>query len=173
MKLFITSIFLFVCASTITAQDWEKYKYEELALIAEFPGTPQKTVQQVQTAVGELDMHMVAYAGDDIYYAISATEYPKEFADMSDERIKSVLDGSVNGAVNNLNGTLESDENITLNGYPGRKIKIKASGMDVFMNTYLVDNKMYITQVICVEDRKDTKSLNKFLDAFDIINVKQ
>ncbi len=170
MKLFITSIFLFVCASTITAQDWEKYKSEELAFIAEFPGTPEKTVQQVQTAVGELDMHMVTYSGNDFFYSIVRTEYPKEqFSDMSDDRIKSVLDG----AVTNVNGTLESDENITLNGYPGRKVKIKTNGMDMFMNAYLVDNKMYITQAIYMEGKVDTKSLNKFLDAFDIINVKQ
>lgn len=178
MKLLMTSIFLFVFTSTIIAQSWEDYKSEELAFIAEFPGTPQKTVQQLQTAVGELDMHMVSYStsntNDNAFYGIIRSDYPKEeFSDMSEEKIKSILDGAVNGAVSNVNGTLESDENVTLNGYPGRKIKIKASGMEMFMNAYLVDNVMYIAQVIGMEGSVNTKNLNKFLEAFDIINVKQ
>lgn len=178
MKLFITSVVLFICTSTITAQDWEKYKSEELAFIAEFPGTPEKTVQQVQTAVGALDMHMIAYStsntDDNAFYGVIRTDYPKEqFSDISEETVKSILDGAVNGAVSNVNGTLESDENITLNGYPGRKIKIKTNGMEMFMNAYLVDNVMYVTQVIAMEGSVNTKNLFKFLDAFDIINVKQ
>ena len=178
MKLFLTSIFLFVFTSTVIAQDWEKFKSEELAFIAEFPGTPEKSVQQIKTAVGELDMHMVAYStvntNDNAFYGIIRSDYPKEqFSDMSEEKIKSILDGAVNGAVNNVNGTLESDKKVTLNGYPGRKIKIKATGMEMFMNAYLVDNIMYIAQVISMEGSVNTENLNKFLDAFDIINVKQ
>lgn len=178
MKLFITSIFLFVCTSTITAQDWEKYKSEELAFVTEFPGTPEESVQQIKTVVGELDMHIVAYStsntNDNAFYGVIRSDYPKEqFSDMSEEKIKSILDGAVNGAVSNVNGTLESDENVTLNGYPGRKIKIKATGMEMFMNAYLVDNVMYIAQVIGMEGSVNTENLNKFLDAFDIINVKQ
>lgn len=92
---------------------------------------------------------------------------------MTDEKIKSILDGAVNGAVNNVQGTLESDENINLNGYPGRKIKINAPGMELFMNAYLVDNVMYVNQVIAEEGKVNTKNLNYFLDSFDIINVKQ
>ncbi len=177
MKLLMTSIFLFVFASTITAQDWEKYKSDKLAFITEFPGTPEESVQKIQTAVGELDMNMVGYssskAGDNVYYGVIRSDYPEEqFSDISDEQIKSILDGAVNGAVTNVNGTLESDENITLNGYPGRKILIKTTGMDLYMNAYLVDNVMYITQVIALEDSVNTKNLNKFLDAFDLINKK-
>ena len=178
MKLFLSSIFLFISAFTVTAQEWEKYKSEDLAFVAEFPGTPERTVQQLQTAVGELDMHMVAYSssttGDNVYYGVIRSDYPEEqFSDISEEKVKSVLDGAVNGAVTNVNGTLESDENITLNGYPGRKIKITTTGIELFMNAYLVDNVMYVTQVIAMEGSLNSKNLNKFLDAFDIINVKQ
>ena len=178
MKFFITSILLFICVTTIKAQDWEKYKSEDLAFITEFPGKPQRTVQQIETAVGELDMHMVGYGssqtGDNAYYAVVRSDYPSEqFTDMTDEKIKSILDGAVNGAVNNVQGTLESDENINLNGYPGRKIKINAPGLELYMNAYLVENVMYVNQVIAKEGNVNTKNLNYFLNSFDIINVKQ
>ncbi|WP_461599550.1 hypothetical protein [Winogradskyella sp.] len=177
MKSFITSVFILFTV-LLTAQDWEKYKSVDLAFITEFPGKPQRTTQQIETAVGELDMHMVGYGssqvGDNIYYAVVRSDYPKEqFSDMSDEKIKSILDGAVNGAVNNVQGTLESDEDITLNGYPGRKIKIDAPGMEIFMNAYLVENVMYINQVIAEEDKVNSDNLKKFFSAFDIINVKQ
>lgn len=80
MKLFITSAFVLFTV-LLTAQDWEKYKSEDLAFITEFPGKPQRTVQQIQTAVGELDMHMVGYGsshtGDNAYYAVVRSDIRK------------------------------------------------------------------------------------------------
>ena len=178
MKLFITSIFLFICASTITAQDWEKYKSEELAFIAEFPGTPQKTVQQVQTAVGELDMHMVMYTptstDDNAVYSIIRSDYPEaQFENADEEYNEDVLNGAVKGAVSNVQGTLVYENKLKFNGYPSRDVKIQMTGGFIYIKAYLVENSMFITQVICTEDKEDNESIKRFQDSFDIINVKQ
>tara|TARA_Y100001934_G_scaffold267799_1_gene348927 strand:- start:995 stop:1531 length:537 start_codon:yes stop_codon:yes gene_type:complete len=178
MKLFITSIFLFVFASTITAQNWEKYKSEELTFIAEFPGTPEKSVQQIQTAVGELDMHMVMYSpssGDDnAVYSVIRSDYPEAQFENADESYNNqVLNGAVQGAVSNVQGTLLYDNKVKFNGYPSRDVKIEITGGFIYIKAYLVENIIFITQVICTEDKDGNESIKRFQDSFDIINVKQ
>lgn len=152
------------------AQDWKIHRNSELEFRADFLGEPKTTIQKVPTAVGELDMHMVSLQGDDnTFMSIIRTNYPE--GSLTD--VKTALDGAVNGAVNNVSGKLISDNEDVFNGYPGRKIKIHSQGMYLFMNVYLVEDSMYIAQVVCLEGSEDSPLINKFLNSFDIIKVKK
>ena len=179
MKKFIYSFFLFlICSSFTVAQDWIDYKSEDLAFIAEFPSEPTRTLEKVNTAVGELDMHMIMYAptsGDDnAVYSVIKSDYPEsQFKDADDEYNSKVLDGAVNGAVTNVNGKLLYDNKITFNGYPGRDFKVEISGAFLYIKAYLVNNTMYITQVICMSVNDKNTSIKRFFDSFDIIKVKE
>lgn len=174
--LFLMTVF-FLSFNAVNAQNWEKYKAEDLAFIAYYPSEPNRTVQKVNTAVGELDMHMIMYAptsGDDnAVYSVIRSDYPKEqFKNADADYNASVLDGAVKGAVSNVNGTLVYDNKVTFNGYPGRSIKISIQGGFIYINAYLVENSMFITQVICLVDKDENKSIKRFLDSFEIIKTK-
>ena len=176
MKIFFTTIVLLFLSFNLSAQEWEVYKNESLQIRANFPDTPEKTVQKVDTAVGTLDMHMVMYApesGDDnAVYSIIRSDYPEEqFKDADDEYNSNVLDGAVNGAVSNVQGTLIFDKKVNFNGFPSRNIKIEMSGGYIYINAILVYNSMYITQVICLQENDNNPSIKRFQDSFDIIEV--
>lgn len=171
---------LAVCLTSITtmhAQEWEKYRAEDLQFIAYYPKTPERTVQKVSTAVGELDMHMIMYSpksGDDnAVYSVIRSDYPEDqFKDADDEYNATVLDGAVNGAVSNVQGKLVFDNVVKYNGYPGRSIKILMQGGFIYINAYLVENSMFITQVICLSNKDKNKSIQRFLNSFEIIKTK-
>ena len=174
-------LFIGICvlsAHMVDAQDWTKYKSEDLAFIADFPEEPKRTVQKVNTAVGELDMHMIMHSptsGDDnAVYSVIRSDYPvDQFVDADDKYNTSVLDGAVQGAVNNVNGELVFDDKITFNGFPGRSIKIKIQGGFIYIRAYLVNNTMFISQVICVTDNDENSSIERFLNSFDIIKTNE
>ncbi len=175
-KLLIIALLLNV--TVLMSQEWEKYKNEDLNLVAYFPQTPKITIQKVETAVGTLDMHMVMHSptsGDDnAIYSLIRSDYPKEqFENTTSEGNDKVLDGAVNGAVNNVKGKLVFDNKINFNGYPGRSIKILITGGFIYINAILVENSMYIVQVICLTANDENKSINRFMDSFDIIKTKQ
>lgn len=156
---------------------WQKYKSEDLAILAYFPGKPNRSIQKVETAVGELDMHMIMYtptSGDDnLIYAVIRSDYPKsQFESANNEYNQNVLNGAVEGAVNNVNGKLLSEERITFNGYPGRQIKVSAQGAFLYLNAYLVENSMFITQVITLESNDGNSDIDKFRKSFDILRIK-
>ncbi|WP_299116961.1 hypothetical protein [uncultured Winogradskyella sp.] len=160
------------------AQDWDRYKSEDLAFIANFPSEPERSQQKINTALGDLDMHMVMYsptvlADYNAVYSVIRSDYPEEqFKDVDSDYTDSILDGAVEGAVSNVKGTLLYDKRIVLNGYPGREIKIEISVGYIYVNAYLVDNVMFITQVVCLIDNDNNESIKRFLNSFDILKVK-
>jgi hypothetical protein len=178
MKSTLILLALLLSISSMNAQDWKSYKYESLEFKANFPSAPEKTVQQVQTAVGELDMHMIMYAptsGDDnAVYSVIRSDYPAEqFEDADAAYNANVLDGAVEGARTNVKGTLEFDKSVTFNGFPGRNIKIKINDGFIYINAVLANNTMFITQVICLTANDNNPSIQKFLNSFEIIKTKQ
>ncbi|TJY33415.1 hypothetical protein [Pontimicrobium aquaticum] len=179
MKSLFFIIALFFVSIEVTSQSsWLDFKSVEFAFRAEFPKEPTKSVQNVPTAVGDIDMHMFmlqSTSNDDnnVIYSVIRSDYPEEqFEDADDEYNNTVLDGAVNGAVTNVKGELVFDNKITFNGYPGRSIKINIDQAYIYMNAYLIENTIYITQVICMKQKDKNEDINRFLDSFDIIKVK-
>ncbi|MEH6537810.1 MAG: hypothetical protein V7719_15520 [Psychroserpens sp.] len=176
-KIALTIICVFSVLTIANAQEWAKYKSTELAFVADFPAIPTSKLQKVQTDAGEIDMNMrmctPVLDDDNLIYSVIRSDYPEDnFIDATDEFNNSVLDGSVKGAVNNVQGTLVFDKNLSFNGYPSRQIKIDITGGFIYINVYLIVNTMYITQVICEKDKDNNTDIKKFQDSFEIIKVK-
>jgi len=168
---------LFLSNNALIAQNWKKYKAEDLQFIAYYPSEPKRTVQKVTTAAGELDMHMIIYSpasGDDnAAYSVIRSDYPEEqFKDADEDYNSTVLDGAVNGAVSNLQGKLIYDNDVKFNGYPGRSFKISTQGAFMYINAYLVENSIFAIQVICLEAKDKNASIEHFLNSFELIKTK-
>ncbi|MEM6720981.1 MAG: hypothetical protein AAF611_16745 [Bacteroidota bacterium] len=166
-----------LCFTTVTAQQWEKYKAEDLQFVAYYPQTPRRTVQKVPIPSGELDMHLVMYSpklGDDnAIYSVVRSDYPKsQFENADKEYNDKILANVVNVAVSNVQGRLIFENKIEFNGYPGRSIKVQAQGKFFYLNAYLVENTIFITQVVCMAEKDKNASIQRFLDSFEIIKTK-
>ena len=177
-KIFFALVAIVFITGISFSQDWDRYKSDDLAFIANFPSEPKRSVQKINTAVGELDMHMVMYSpsilpDDNAVYSVIRSDYPEDqFEGVDSDYKNNVLDGAVEGAVSNVNGALLYDKKIKHNGYPGREIKIEISMGYMYINAYLVDNVMFISQVVCVKSNDGNASIERFLNSFDILKVK-
>ena len=176
-KAFLLLAVSILSINALCAQNWEKFKAEDLQFVAYYPGEPKRSVQKIPTAVGELDMHMIMYSptsGDDnAVYSVIRSDYPEDQFKNADAAYNdTVLTGAVNGAVSNVKGTLIFDNRVKFNGYPGRSIKIKMQGGFIYINAYLVENTMFITQVICLANKDKNTSIRRFMDSFEIIKTK-
>ncbi|MBO6606456.1 hypothetical protein [Psychroserpens sp.] len=178
MKKTVLTLLIAVCSVvSMSAQIWETFKSLDHEFKVLFPYEPQFQVQKVPSAVGELDMNMYMATAtdldsDNMLYSVIRSDYPTEmFENPTPEFIKSVLDGAVNGAVTNVQGKLLSDETISFNKFPGRSIKIETTMGLLYINTYLVNNSMFITQVICTPDKDNNESIKRFQESFELIKV--
>lgn len=166
-----------MCVQMMNAQNWEKYKAEDLEFVTYFPKTPERTLEKVATAVGELDMHIVMHSpqsdDDNAVYSVTRSDYPKDqFKNADAEYNNKVLTAIVNGTVSSLRGKTLFDENVKLNGYPGRNVKIKIQGGFIYLNIFLIENTIYIVRVICLANKDKNPSIDRFLNSFEIIKVK-
>ena len=178
MKLRITYslIFLFIIFSSFSfINDW--YTFENDTFTINFPKEPTINSQMVESSVGTLNMKTVFFETNDpstnVYaYGLITSEYPDSLINSNKKEILTTFfRNSIDGSVKSSKGKLLAESEISLNGYPGRQVKIDYGNGQAFINMrlYLVQNKSIILQVI--EPTNSTDSTNK-IKFFNSIKLK-
>lgn len=183
-RLLITFIFsTFVLIGYGQESSWSTMKSTEMAFRIDFPQKAKAKSQDVPTAKGDVVMNSFEASSvndKNFFYMASFSQYPTSFfpdgVDTFQKQTK-MLDGSVNGAVENTKGTLVQDKKIVFNGYNGRRVKIEVpAGDDAYvlsMMIVLVNYKLYISQVISNKGSEENEDTTRFFDSFELINVKE
>jgi hypothetical protein len=137
------------------------------------PGTMVKSQQQVQTEAGAVTLYMFLYEkSDSEAYIASYADYDSQLTELVDPN--DVLDGSRDGAVGNMGGTLTSETRITANGFPGRDLVISATvegrTVSARMRIFLVKNRLY--QIMGLEEGANgvSAAIVAYLDSFKLID---
>jgi hypothetical protein len=162
-----------------TIQQWQKLKSEKYGFSIEFPADPSFSQQDVNTAVGaiKMNMYMLDMSNDssskNAVYGVIESTYPESyFAEADDAFNENVLNGAIHGGANNVNGTILYKKDIVFNGYPGKEAKIGIDAAFIYFKTYLVENNLYITQVICFPENDGNRDIDRFMDSFELIKIK-
>jgi hypothetical protein len=148
------------------AQEWKDFSSNECRCSAQFPGTPQQKTQTMQTKVGSLDAKMIMLeVPGAAFYALAFVDYPKD--KVGDAKPDGLLDGARDGAVSNVKGKLASETKISMNGYPGRELKIEAPGdLALHARLYMVKERLYQSLVVMPKAKEASGDSKKFLDSF-------
>jgi hypothetical protein len=166
---------LFISFGFTTACQWEIYEVADFK--AKFPSKPTYESQVVNSAVGNLTMHIHTYQAvdseteDNLVYGVISTEYPDSIIDSNNpELMSSMFRSAIDGAVESVKGKLLTEKNITLDKYQGREIKVDYDNGAAFirMRLYIVKNKMYILQTITYSAKDNNASINEFLNSFQL-----
>jgi hypothetical protein len=148
-----------------SAQDWKEFNSQECRCSAQFPGTPQLKTQGMQTKVGTLEAKMFILEMPSAFYATAYVDYPKE--GLGKKAPDELLDGARDGAVGNVKGKLANETKISMNGYPGRELRIEAPGdLALQARIYLVKERLYQILVVMPKAKEGEAEAKKFLDSF-------
>jgi hypothetical protein len=168
--------FLLVSALAITACDSNQMAMEQFSSeVGQFtvstPASFEETQQSIETPVGNIDIYTFTAETDESAYVVAFSDYPPQMVAQSEPEM--LLNSSRDGAVNNLGGTLVSEEVIDLEGYPGRSLVIKADDETnkptiISSRIYLVDNRLYQVLVVSPEGQEIQESSKTFLESFDL-----
>ena len=174
MKKTILLFALILSASTVLAQDWVSYNNKEFSFSVNMPSEPQTMAQEIPTEVGNLTMNMFMVdastdaTSQNMVYMVIHTDYPKNEDKLEESKVQSMLDGSVDGAVKNVNGELVYANNVELDGFPGREAKIEVAGAYMYMNMYVKGDSLYAAQVVCLADKDENEDIKKFLGSLKL-----
>jgi hypothetical protein len=135
------------------------------------PAPFEETQQSVETPVGPVEIYTFTAETENTAYVVAYSDYPAEIIEQTDPQ--ALLDSSRDGAVNNLGGTLISEEVIDLAGNPGRSLVISANANQeqtatINSRIYLVENRLYQVLVVSPEGTESLEESSSFLDSFDL-----
>jgi|GEM_PF-716530 len=143
-----------------------------------FPAKPEESTQQVNTEIGTLSLNLLIYdasntgTDENLVYGLTYSDYPPEAVNSeTSENLNNFFRGSIDGAVQNVQGKLLSERKIQIDQYPGREIKIDyQDGKAIIrMRFYLVESRMYILQTITETAKDNNLFISRFLESFQLI----
>ena len=143
----------------------EEFSFPQYKFKAKFPGKPKEEDQGAGVAT------MKAFSVDtrNGAYMVGVADMPLPDGE-SAEMIQTRLDGARDGAVRNINGSLQSSNAVTLNGkYPGREFSAaitKPKQGQVRAKVFLVGKRMYMIQVIGTDSFCTSSQATEFLNSF-------
>lgn len=175
---FIIIIISILSFAFTTVNDWETFEYDKGNFRIEMPNLPTVSTQLLSSKIGDLEMHLFMHEGeagidDNILYMLNYTDYPTDIinSEMDETALEKFFTGSVNGAVNNMEGELKSEKKIEILGNVGREIIINYLNGEAIMRMQiiLVGNRMFTLQTIALAANDDNEAQKRFFNSFELI----
>jgi len=138
------------------------------------PGTPTEKIESHDSPVGRLEVHdfsLKTFA----QYGVMYVEYPPNVEEGGDA--KRFLDGAISAGLKAAGGTLLEEQEIALDGHPGRYVKVQLSeGYVMRIRSYLVKNRLYQIGITMKEagapkaiSSFDDETAARFLGSFKLV----
>lgn len=159
--------FLLALAPAVaSAQEWKDFTSAECRCSAQFPGTPQQRTQPAQSKFGSLEGKIITLdVPGNAWFAVYFTDYPKDAAEKRKPDV--ILNDARDEAVKNVKGKLATETKITMNGFPGRELRIDAPGdMTLHARMYVVNERLYHLLVVTSKAKDASADAKKFLESF-------
>ena len=137
----------------------------------ETSSVPKQKKETVPTQDGPVDVHTLTFGmqNSDLEYWVVYIDYPEPTVRQkgAGQLLKEARDGSVD----NVQGKLLKERDISLEGYPGKEIEYEGDGAeeDIYKSRmYLVKQRLYVILVI-VPRGGASEHTDKFLNSFKLL----
>jgi len=153
---------------TVPKPGWEELRMEKLNFRIFFPGTPKEQQQIFKTEVGTRVAHFTFNKNDD--YSLIVSVIDRSTGLWKDKRLRTILDYTRDGVVENSKSLILSETLVTVSDYPGRRFLCDAPG-GVVTEMFLIQANSY-TYVLGAAQKKEKRyerECREFLDSFKLL----
>lgn len=170
----VISMYMLTVAFVATDK-WQIFETNDYSIL--FPQKVKTERKEIDSEVGKLQLDITMYDAsgdekeDNLIYGLFTTTYPDSIMNSDKKEIlPKFFRGAIDGAVKNVQGKLLSEEEISLNDFPGREIRVDyRDGFAVIkMRCYLVHNVLYMIQTITLTEKEKNTSASYFLNSFKL-----
>ncbi len=134
------------------------------------PGAPIEKSRTINTQAGSIELHnFVLDQGIEGAYMVFYSDYPENTVENID--VNEFMDYGRKGAIAGEGKKLILEENISLNGNPGRKLIIEIAGGTGMqkINIFLVGNRLYQVNWTGSKEKASSKDVDGFLNSFKLL----
>ena len=147
--------------------EWTEFRSEEGRFAVLMPEKPTSQTSTFEFSQGRLEEHVFTAAHRPLVCLVTYTDFPKPMFVTGDS---DGLFGSVRDQfIKEMGGKLASENPLTLDGYPGREIKIAMFRGEVRVRMFLVGERLYLLALINMEKPfASDEEANKFFASFKL-----
>ena len=159
---------------------WIEYTADDQGFTARLPKQPDVQSQTVPTEAGDIEIVMYVVEQGDGALLVSHNELPPQLAEMvtagDAEVTTSMLDGGRDGALANVSGVLQSEQEITVDGISGRDINFTVDGsnsptgkaIDGRARILVTPQRLWQILALASQGEMNEKQVNAFFESFKI-----
>jgi hypothetical protein len=160
-----------VSASESTPVERAKPQLQKLSPPENFsvmiPGEAQSQRGEVAIPGGKVTTAAWTSNVEGVLYSISTADYPEKV--VAANPAAAFLNEGKNGLVNQLKGTIKSEEDVTLQGYPGKAFVVSSDAGEVKARNFLVGPRLY-TLLVLYNPSIGAPAADDFLTSLELIN---
>jgi hypothetical protein len=131
------------------------------------PGEPQAQRGEVNIPGGKVQTAAWTTNVEGVLYSISTADYPEKT--VASNPASAFLNEGRNGLVNQLKGTVKNEEDITLQGYPGKAFTVSSDAGEVRARNFLVGPRLY-TLLVLYNPSIGAPQADAFLTSLELVN---
>lgn len=148
--------------------EWTKVTSDDGRVSASFPRPPKTQSQNIDTAIGKLNIKMTIYESGNNAFLTSHMTYP---VDPEQYDVAAGLDGAAQGAAQNVNGTIVENDDIEGFGFPGKSLLVSTPQGAFVRGRVFIDPAgptLFQAQVVGSRADVDGPDAKAFLDSLAI-----
>ena len=145
---------------------WQTYVAPDGTFSIELPGKAVVETKQVPVEGGTATLHLInAASTSNRAYTCSYVEFNKTDQRPPDQILESARDGSLR----NVQGTLVTQSQITVQGFPGLQFQAHARGNSVMdSRILLVEKRLYMIMGVAPAGHAEPKVVQRMFDSFKL-----
>jgi hypothetical protein len=168
MKLKLTALFcLVLLAGGFRQADWPTVKSTEENFLVSMPDIPKQRRTRISGPLGK-GHHIYKLEHNGITYTVSNSVFEK--APTQPEEIKQTLDFARDLLVTLSSGKLLVDKDISLDGFPGRQIRVEKGKKVWTLRAYVVKTRMYQLMTTEQKGKEQSAEAEKFFQSFAFVS---
>ncbi|MCB0782290.1 MAG: hypothetical protein KDC03_22610, partial [Flavobacteriales bacterium] len=137
----------------------------------DFPGYPERTTQTARVDGMDLPVVLFKQWHGGVLYSCAYTDYP--FDASTPDKVDMVLDGAVENALLSSNGRLLTQEKVSRQGRPGRRLRVlggdRTRKVHLISDVVIDHSRLYMYGVVCDPLDAYGNTVFSFLDSFRIL----
>jgi hypothetical protein len=159
-------ISLVLLAGGFTQAEWLKLKSTEENFTISMPSEPKQERTSGRGPFGN-GHHIYSIDSNGISYTVSNSVFENPPTQPKD--IKRILDFARDMVLTVTSGKLLSDKDISLEGFPGREVRIEKDKKIWILHAYIVKGRMYQLMTTEPKAKEQSPDTVKFFDSFKLL----
>ena len=158
-------------SSAPDSDSWYSFVSSEGEFNCRLPGEPTKSIQKIPTLMGTVDNHlfMVPQNNGLTVYMVSYLDFPMS-PSLGDT--DAILESSLSGAQQSINGKIKKRSKIKVNGYEGRQVSFAGSqngqALEGQLRLVLAGGRLYQILILGTPETFNEQNASKVFDSFQI-----